>query len=49
MLKERSIKILEALAVFKFLNTSQFTRVGVTKHKPNLNKSFKELQLHNMI
>ena len=49
MLKERSIKILEALSIFKFLNTSQLIRVGVAKHKPNLNRSYKELRLHNMI
>ncbi len=49
MLKERSIKILEALAIFKFLNTSQLVKVGVAKYKPNLNSSFKELLLHNMI
>ena len=49
MLKERSIKILEALSIFKFLNTSQLIRVGVAQYRANLNKAFKELQLHNMI
>jgi len=49
MLKERSIKILESLAIFKFLNTTQLIRLKVAKHKPNLNNHFKELQLHNMI
>jgi len=49
MLKERSIKILEAVAIFKFLNTSHLIRLWIAKHKPNLNKAFKELSLLNMI
>jgi len=49
MLKERSIKILEALAIFKFLNSSQLIRLWVAKHKPNLITAYKELNLHNMI
>ena len=49
MLKEKSIKILESLAIFKFLNTSQLIKLWVAKHKPNLVSTYKELQLHNMI
>ena len=49
MLKERSIKIIEVLAIFKFLNSTQLIRLWVAKHKSNLNTAFKELYLHNMI
>jgi len=49
MLKERSIKILEALAIFKFLNNTQLIKLWVAKHKPNLTPAFKELSLLNMV
>ena len=49
MLKEKSIKILEALSIFKFLNSSQLIKLWVAKHKPNLIPAYKELFLVNMI
>jgi len=49
MLKERSIKILEALSIFKFFNSSQLIKLWVAKHKPNLIPAYKELLLLNMI
>jgi len=49
MLKERAIKILESLSIFKYINSSQLIKLWVAKHKPNLIPAYKELLLLNMI
>lgn len=49
MLREKSIKILEALAAFKYLNTWHLLRLKLANHRSNLNKPLKELLFHNMI
>lgn len=48
-LQEKSLKILEVLAMFKFLNSSQLIRLGIAKHRPNLNRNYKELLSLNLI
>lgn len=48
-ISERALKILEVLSLFKFLNSAQLIRLNVAKHKPNLNKAYKELLFFNMI
>lgn len=49
ILKEKSIKILEVLAIFKFLSTSQFLTLHLSYHKSNLNKPIKDLLFYNLI
>ena len=48
-LKEKSIKILEILAIFKFLSTSQIITLNIAKHKPNLVGPIKDLIFYNLI
>lgn len=43
-LNESKIKILELLAIYKFLTTNQLLRLGVIKHKPNLVNLLKDLR-----
>jgi len=43
-LNESKIKILELLATYKFLTTSQLLRLGVVKYKPNLLNLLKDLR-----
>ncbi|MEA3387370.1 MAG: hypothetical protein U9Q66_03145 [Patescibacteria group bacterium] len=49
ILKEKSIKILEVLAIFKFLSTSQIITLNIAKHKPNLVRPIKDLIFYNLI
>ena len=43
-LNENKIKILELLATYKFLTTSQFLRLGIVKYRPNLVNLLKDLR-----
>ena len=49
LLKEKSIQILEVLAIFKFISTSQLLTLQISQHKPNLVKPIKDLIFHNLI
>ncbi len=49
ILKEKSIKILEILAIFKFLNRSQMINLAVARHNSNLDKPIKDLIFYNLI
>ena len=49
ILKEKSIKILEILAIFKFLSTSQLLKLNIAQHKPNLVRPIKDLLFYNLI
>ena len=48
-LKEKSLRVLESLSIFKFLNSSQLIRLGVAKHRPNLSRAYRELLSLNLI
>ena len=48
-LKEKSLKILEVLSIFKFLSTSQFLKLNISNHKSNLVKPVKDLIFYNLI
>ena len=48
ILKEKSIKILEVLAIFKFLSTSQLLTLNIANHKSNLVKPIKDLIFYNL-
>jgi len=48
-LKEKSLKILEVLAIFKFLSTSQFITLKIAKYKSNIVSPLKELMFYNLI
>lgn len=43
-IRERHLKILEALAVYKYLTVTQFIEIGVKKHKQNINETLKEMR-----
>jgi hypothetical protein len=49
MLKPRSIKVLESLALFKYLSVNQLIRLRVSMYPQSFTKVFKELILHNMV
>jgi len=49
ILKEKSLQILEVLAIFKFLSTSQLLTLNITKSKPNLVRPIKDLLFYNLI
>ena len=49
ILKEKSLQILEVLAIFKFLSTSQLLKLNITKSKPNLVRPIKDLLFYNLI
>jgi hypothetical protein len=49
MLKPRSIKVLESLALFKYLSVNQLIRLRVSLYPQSFTNVFKELALHNMI
>ena len=49
LLKEKSIKILEVLAIFKFLSTSQMLTLNIAKYKPNLVRPINDLLFYNII
>ena len=48
-LKEKSLQILEVLAIFKFLSTSQLLKLQIAKSKPNLVRPIKDLLFYNLI
>lgn len=41
---EQQIKILEALAVYRFLTADQIIRLGITQKRPNVSTAFKNLE-----
>jgi len=49
ILKEKSLKILEVLAIFKFLSTSQFLTLQISNNKSNLVRPIKDLLFYNFI
>ena len=49
ILKEKSLKILEVLAIFKFISTSQLLTLNIAKSKPNLVRPIKDLLFYNII
>jgi hypothetical protein len=49
MLKPRSIKVLESLALFKYLSVNQLIRLRVSLYPQSFTNVFKELILHNMV
>lgn len=49
ILKEKSIKILEVLAIFKFLSTSQIIILNTANHKSNLVRPIKDLIFYNLV
>ena len=49
ILKEKSLKMLEVLAIFKFLSTSQFLTLQISNNKSNLVRPIKDLLFYNFI
>jgi len=48
-LKEKSLQILEVLAIFKFLSTSQLLTLNIAKSKPNLVRPIKDLLFYSLV
>jgi len=49
ILKEKSLQILEVLAIFKFLSTSQLLTLNIAKSKPKFNKPFHQLLSYDLV